>query len=168
MTDKTRGILLVLGFLAVSATAAGCGGDGNDLAQFSGTWQYSDSSLTFSCPGQPDQSGPYGVQKIWNEGVTSDLVDMTPSFIDGITQCFYPFDVKGKIATIQPMQNCPFLDNTGQPILDNSGQPIAEAPSSWTFTLTSATTAEEQFTSSFEAPCTVTGMATLKKVAKSN
>jgi hypothetical protein len=172
MTDKTRGILHVLGvascLLAVSVTAAGCGGDGNDLAQFTGTWQYTDSSVTFSCPGQADQTGLYGAFKIWNEGVTSDLVDMTPTFLDGATQCFYTFDVKGKVATIKPMQICSFLDASGQPIVDDNGQPIVDAPSAWTFTLTSATAAEEKFTSSFESPCTLVGMATLKKIAASN
>ena len=103
--------------------------------------------------------GPYGVQKVWNEGVTSDLVDMTPSFIDGVTQCFYTFDVKNKVATIKPAQTCAFFDVTGQEFDD--------APSVWTFTLTSATTADEVFTAAFDG-CTETGKATLKKVAASN
>ncbi len=57
MTDKTRGILLVLGFLTVAAGAVGCGGgnsninsssSGNsEVAQFTGTWMYTQSSVTF-------------------------------------------------------------------------------------------------------------------------
>ncbi len=93
---------------------------------------------------------------------------MTPTFLDGATQCFYTFDVKGKVATIKPMQICSFLDASGQPILDDNGQPIVDAPSAWTFTLTSATTADEQFMVTIATTCTLTGQATLKKVSASN
>src|SRR5581483_9403410 len=48
MTDKTRGIFLAL---TVSAAAAGCGGSSNDLAQFTGTWKYTQSLGTLSCTG---------------------------------------------------------------------------------------------------------------------
>lgn len=168
MTDKTRGILLVrwlLGFLTVSASVAGCGGDGNDLAQFTGTWSYTQSMLTVSCTGQADQSGSYGGSKQWNQGVTSDLVDMTPSPVDLLiagefVQCFYTFDVKDKKASIHAGQTCTFPDATGASLVD-------ETPTSWTFTLTSATEGEEVFNTSLP-PCTLTGMATLKKVAASN
>jgi hypothetical protein len=165
MTDKTRGIHLVslLGFLTVSATAGGCGGGGggnDELTQFTGTWTYTQSMVTFACPNQPDQGGTYGTTKLWNVGVTSDLVDMTPSFLDGVTTCYYTFDVKNKVATIKPAQSCPFFDITGAE--------FDEAPTSWTFTLTSATTADEMFVSSFQDPCTLTGVANLKKVAEAN
>lgn len=162
MTDKTRGILLVLGFLTVSATAAGCGGDGNDLAQFTGTWKYNQAMAmgTLSCPGSPDQTGGLGATKVLNQGSTSDLVDMTPALFDPTTQCFYTFDVKGKVATIRPGQMCSLTDGVGDPLVD-------ETPTSWTFTLTSATTADEVFITSLP-PCTLTAMATLDKVAASN
>ena len=160
MTDKTRGILLVLGFLAVSATAAGCGGDGNDLVQFTGTWKYTEAMGTLTCPGSPDQTGGLGTTKVWNQGPTSDLVDMTPALFDPTTQCFYTFDVKGKVATIHPGQTCSLTDGFGGPLVD-------EAPASWTFTLTSATTADEVLNTSLP-PCTLMAMATLEKVAASN
>ncbi len=161
MTDKTRGILLVLGFLTVSATAAGCGGDGSDLAQFTGTWQYTQSMGTLSCPGAADQTGILGTTKLWDSGVTSDLVDMSPSVLDPTTQCFYTFDVKNKVATLQANQTtCAITDGVGDHVAD-------ETPTSWTFTLTSATTADEVLTTSIP-PCTLTGMATLKKVVTSN
>ncbi len=159
-TDKTRGILLVLGLLTVSATAAGCGGDGNDLAQFTGTWMYTQSMGTLSCQGQPDQSGLLGTSKKWGAGVTSDLVDLTPSLFDSGTQCFYAFDIKDKVATIQAGQSCSFGDG--------AGGLIDEQPSSWTFTLTGPTAAEEQFMTTIATTCTLTGIATLKKVSASN
>ena len=160
MTDKTRGILLVLGFLTVSATAAGCGGNGNDLQQFVGTWMYTQSQATLSCTGNPDVPLTLGSAKEWGAGLSSDLVDLSTEFFDLGTKCLYAFDVNSKVATIQASQTCDFSD--GQ------GGLVEEAPSSWTFTLTSATTAEEHFSTTIATNCTWTGMATLKKVSTSN
>jgi hypothetical protein len=161
MTDKTRGILLVLGFLTVSATAAGCGGSGNnDLDQFVGTWTYTQSQGTLSCQGSTDQSGTLGGSKRWGLGLSNDLVDLTPELFDTGTQCFYTFDAKDKVATIVPAQTCNFSDG--------AGGLVEEDPSSWTFTLTSATTAEEMFMTTIATTCTFTGTATLKKVSTSN
>jgi hypothetical protein len=160
MTDKTRGILLVLGFLTVSATAAGCGGNGNDLQQFVGTWMYTQSQGTLSCQGQTDQMGMLGNSMQWGVGVSSDLVDLTPHLFDAGTQCFYEFDVKNKVATIKPAQTCNLSDGVGGL--------IEEDPSSWTFTLTSATTADETFTTTIATTCTFSGVANLKKVSASN
>jgi hypothetical protein len=163
MTDKTRGNHLVLGvlcLLAVTATAAGCGGSSNDLEQFVGTWMYTQSQGVLSCQGQTDQMGMLGNSKHWGMGISHDLVDLTPSLFDAGTQCFYQFDVKDKVATIQPAQTCNFSDGLGGL--------IEEDPSSWTFTLTSATTADEMFMTTIATTCTLTGTATLKKVAASN
>lgn len=160
MTDKTRGILLVLGLLTVSATAAGCGGDGNDLAQFTGTWQYSQSMGTLTCPGAADQTGLLGNTKVWDSGVTSDLVDMSTAVLDPTVQCFYTFSVKGKVASITAGQTCAITDGLGT-------QVATETPTSWTFTLTGPTSADEVLTTSIP-PCTLSGMATLKKIATSN
>jgi hypothetical protein len=164
MTDKTRGnhpfLGVVLSLLAVTTTAAGCGGSSNDLTQFTGTWQYTQSMGTLSCTGSPDSTGLLGITKQWDTGVTSDLVDMTPALFDPTTQCFYAFDVKDKVATIQPGQTCGLTDGLGT-------QVGTETPTTWTFTLTSSTTADEVLATSIP-PCTLTGMATLKKIATSN
>jgi hypothetical protein len=168
MSEKMRGILLAIGLFGLAAGAAGCGGNGNDLAQFTGTWEYTQSLVTLSCPGQGDLQGTLGSTERWGGGVSSDLVNLNPSIFDFGTQCFYPFDVKDKIATIQPAQTC-------KPI-DVNGNPVDEAPTSWTFTLTSATTAVESLAANdmiilsgvpTDPPtaCTLSGSATLKKVA---
>lgn len=164
MSEKTRGILLAIGLFGLATGATGCGGNGNDLAQFTGTWQYSQSLVTLSCPGQTDLQGTLGTSERWGGGVSSDLVNLNTSIFDFGTQCFYTFDVKDKIATIQMGQMC-------SPI-DGNGTPIDEVPTSWTFTLTSATTAVEQLATSDKinilgtpTECTVIGSAALKKVA---
>jgi hypothetical protein len=157
MAEKTRGILLAIGLFGFAAVAVGCGGNGNDLDQFTGTWQYTSSQGTYTCPGQPDGSGPYGTTKRWGTAASADLVDMTPSIFDFGTQCFYLFDVKDKVATIQPAQTCQFFDSTGGT--------HEEAPSMWTFTLTSATTAVENFQSSIDAMCALTAGGELKRVS---
>jgi len=79
---------------------------------------------------------------------------------DSSTQCFYEFDVKSKVATIKPTQKCSLNDGVGGL--------IEEDPSSWTFTLTSASTADETFMTTIATTCTFSGMATLKKVSASN
>jgi len=166
MTDKTRGILLVPGFvlclLAVTVTAAGCGGSGSDLQQFVGTWMYTQSQGTLACQGSDPLTGTLGSSTKWGLGLSSDLVDLDPELFDTRTQCFYQFDVKDKVATIQPTQKCSFDDGSG------TGSQVEEDPSSWTFTLTSATTADETFMTTIATTCTFSGQATLKKVSASN
>jgi hypothetical protein len=87
---------------------------------------------------------------------------MTPEVFDAGTQCFYQFDVKDKVATLTaaPVQTCNFGDG--------AGGLVEEDPNSWTFTLTSATTADEQFMVTIATTCTFSGMANLKKVSASN
>ncbi len=171
MTDETRGTFLVFSLLIASVAAAGCGGGSSnnnsstdahaaELAQFTGTWQYTQSMGTLSCPGSADSSGLLGTTKQWDSGVTSDLVDMSPAILDFTVQCFYTFAVNDKIATIMPGQSCGITDGAGT-------QVATETPTSWTFTLTSATTADEMLATSIP-PCTLTGIATLKKIATSN
>jgi hypothetical protein len=150
----------LVGFVAVAATAAGCGSDGNNLTQFTGTWTYTASQGTLACPGQQTLQGILGTTKEWREGLSSALVDLSPLIFDPTISCYFAFDVKDKVATIQAGQTCGFDDGTG------TGNLIPDVPVSWTFTLLSATTAEETLTTTVDTTCTLTGSGTLKKVAK--
>ena len=149
----------LVGFVALATNAGGCGDDGNNLAQFTGTWSYTASMATLSCPGD---TNPFqftlGPSKQWGEGLSSALVDLSPALLDPSTSCYYGFDVKDKVLTIQAGQTCT--------ITDINGSPHPEVPTAWTFTLLSASTAEEQLTAAIDSVCTVTGTGTLKKVAK--
>ena len=147
---------MISGLLGLALAAIGCGDDGNGLAEFEGTWKYIQSPAQFSCPGDPVQTGTFGTMKDWRQGVKSPLVDFS-------TNCNYRFDVKGKVASIQKSQTCDFFDN--------NGDPASEAPNSWVFTLTSATTAEEKvetvttFIDGVSCVLTAT-MSTLEKISK--
>src|SRR5664279_1657876 len=92
MANSRRGRFLVIGLIGAATAALGaCGDNGSTgdargpFAEFTGTWKYTQSMATFSCPGQADQTGTLGTHKEWGEGVKSDLVDLT-------TSCNYLFD----------------------------------------------------------------------------
>jgi hypothetical protein len=148
----------LVGFVALATTAAGCGDDGNNLAQFTGTWMYTASQGTLACPGQAVVQGTLGTNKQWAEGVSSALVDLSPLIFDPTISCYFTFDVKDKVATIQAGQTCGFSDGAGGSIPD--------VPTSWTFTLLSATSAEETLATTVDTTCALTGTGQLKKVAK--
>jgi hypothetical protein len=167
MANSKRGRSLVIGLIGMVTAALGaCGDNGSTgnargpFAEFTGTWEYTASAGTLSCPGVADQQGSLGTTKRFVEGVATDLVDLSPSILDPATQCFYTYDVTNKVASITPSQTCTFDDGTG------TGGTVQDAPTSWTFTLLSATTAEETLTTTFAMTCTLTGSATLKKVGK--
>jgi len=149
-----RGLVLFAGMFVLALAATGCGDDGNDIGQFVGTWKYTTSNATFSCPGQADQTGPLASMKRWGGGIKSDLVDLT-------TSCDYLFDVANKVATIQKPQNCSFDDG--------SGGTATEVPASWVFTLLSPSTAEEKVmtvtTFSDGVACNLTATGTLDKIS---
>ena len=148
----------LVGLVALATTTAGCGDDGTNLTQFTGTWMYTASEGTLACPGQTTLMGTLGTNKLWSEGVSSDLVDLSPLIFDSSISCYFTFDVKDKVATIQAGQTCSFSDGAGGSIPD--------VPTTWTFTLTSATTADEKLTTAVDTTCTLIGQGTLKKVAK--
>jgi hypothetical protein len=159
MAKNGLGCAIVIGFIGLAVAAGGCGDNGsNELEGFVGTWQYTESAATLSCPGQTDQTGTLGSKKNWGEGVSSDLVDLGTSVIDGSTFCDYTFDVKDKIASIKLGQTCTLTDVTGAAFL--------EEPSSWVFSLLSPTTAEETMMTVIDSDCSFIGSAKLKKISK--
>jgi hypothetical protein len=156
MAKKSLGSVAVTMFVglatAASALATGCGDSGNGLAQFVGTWEYTGSIGTFACPGAPTSAASFGGKKMWGQGISSDLVDLTFT-------CDYRFDTADKIATIQPNQTCLLTD-------PSTGTTSTDMPSAWTFTLTGPSTAEEKATTMDDLGCTLDVQAQLKKVSK--
>ena len=156
MANGNLRVVLLGSFLGLICAGLGCGGDNAaGVADYLGTWTYTQQQATETCPGQSPISIDLGTTKDLREGVKSDLVDVS-------TICNYRFDIKDKIASIQSGQSCSFNDGTG-------GTAV-ETPSSWTFTLTSATTAAEKFTAvdtlSNSTACSFDGIATLERLTK--
>jgi hypothetical protein len=153
-SDKFLVVVGLLGLVGLAGAALGCGGDGDNLAEFVGTWTYNDSNVTFVCPGGTEMPFPLDL-KAFHLGIKSDLVDLS-------SICGYRFDVKDKVASIQQGQSCA--------LLDNNGDPVTESPTSWTFTLNSATTAEETLTTAATfidgTVCTISGTSHLDKISK--
>jgi len=154
MANSRLGRFCIVGLVGLAGAALGCGDDGSTLPQFVGTWKYTGSSIAFSCPNQAPQAIPL-TQKTWRLGAKSDLVDLS-------SNCAYKFDVNDKIATIQTGQTCAFDDA--------NGAPAVESPTTWVFTLTSATSAVEQVTTVTTfvdgVMCTIDGSAMLDKLTK--
>jgi hypothetical protein len=156
--SRSSRFLVVIGLLGLVVSAGatlGCGGDGDNLAEFVGTWKYTAGDVTFACPGQADSAISLGNLKAFHLGIKSDLVDLS-------SNCGYRFDVKDKVASIQQGQTCAFDDG--------NGGTATESPTSWTFTLNSATTSEETLTTATTfidgTVCTISGTSHLEKISK--
>jgi hypothetical protein len=132
----------------LAAALAGCGSSatgtsmGADPADdFVGTWLYGDVSSIVTCANSSPLSQPPEPNKTLAHGATSALVDLSPNPLVQGSFCDLAFDVAGEVATAQPMQTCA-LTSLDSLTID---QPQGMAPE-WTFTLNSATTAEELIT----------------------
>ena len=163
--------------LTLSVFAAGCGGS-DDADQFVGTWMITQASATIDCSATLSGSTPLAVTPAGNvelvHGATSALTAISPSELDGFSICDFKFDVKGPVATMQAGQSC---------VIQGFSAPPYNAklsPTTWTFSVTGANSAEEVGSGTFEVPtvdannnpngttiCQYTGhMATLTRVAK--
>jgi hypothetical protein len=122
--------------IAIAGTA-GCGSSDNSdepkkFAEFLGVWQFTaESNAVEECMGvAPDMFVMKGTNQFMNPGVSSDLVSI------GLftSTCNLKFAVAGKVATMTTDQKCDVgpADTTD-----------FYAPASGTFTLNSATNAEE-------------------------
>jgi hypothetical protein len=155
MAKNRSGRYLLVGLAGLAAATLGCGGSSDNLAEFVGTWKYGASAVTFACPGQADSPISLGNLKAFHLGIKSDLVDLS-------SICDYRFDVKDKVASIQQGQSCAFDDG--------NGGTATESPTSWTFTLNSATTSEETLTTATTfidgTICTISGTSHLDKISK--
>jgi hypothetical protein len=129
---------------------AGCGGgvsgsggtgDGaGDPAPFVGTWLYTDVQSVLQCPNADPTNQLPEPNKTFAHGVSAALVDLSPSPLLPGVFCDFGFDVtQGAVATAQPNQICA-LTSLDSLTID---QAAGNGPPLWTFTLNSATTAEE-------------------------
>jgi hypothetical protein len=138
--------------VALAALAAGCGssdgsGDGGGSSNsvtgsaddFAGTWLYTDVQSVLQCPGADPTNQLPQPNKTFARGVSAALVDLSPSPLLPGVFCDFGFDISGAVATAQPNQTCALtsLDYLTIDQAPMSGPPL------WTFTLNSATTAEE-------------------------
>ena len=124
--------------LSLTAAVAGCGADASGADDFVGTWRYLDVSSMLQCTGADPQAQPPEPNKTFARGVSSALVDLSPSPLLSGVFCDFGFDVSGPKATAQPGQTCALTALDSLTI----NQPDMQAPK-WTFTLNSPTTAEE-------------------------
>jgi hypothetical protein len=139
-----RGFAGALGatLAAVATLAAGCGDSGTSggpADEFVGTWYYNDVQSVLQCPNADPTNQLPEPNKTFAHGASAPLVDLSPSpLLPGIF-CDFTFDVQNAVATAQPNQSCALtsLDNLTIDQAPNNGPPL------WTFTLNSATTAEE-------------------------
>jgi hypothetical protein len=136
-------VLAVL-LLALAAVGAGCGdsnsGTTADPADaFAGTWLYNEVQSVVQCPGAALTNAPPDPNKTFAHGVSSALVDLSQSPLLSGVFCDFAFDVdsSGTTATARADQTCSLTS------LDSVSIDKSMGASLWTFTLTSATTAEE-------------------------
>jgi hypothetical protein len=174
-TMSTRAPFSPLAALAGAAALLGValGGCGDSTSTdpadaFVGTWHYDQSSGAITCPNSdPIDEAPIG-NKTFGLGVSAPLVDLTPSPVDPATFCNTYFDISGAVATAHTDASCTI---TGGDIV---------TVDSWTFSLTSPTTAEEKAATTLHitmpavppattpttSTCAFASMAVLTRVAK--
>jgi hypothetical protein len=166
---------LAVALSTVATLVAGCGDSGVVAAagpadDFVGTWLYDANNVQSvqQCTGGNATNAPPGPNKRFAHGVGAALVDLSESPILSGVFCDFDFDVNGAVATALPNQTCSLTS------LDNLtiDQPMGQAPS-WTFTLNSATTAEELvnatihfFVNGSSTSCSWTMAAHLTRVSK--
>jgi len=111
MEKKSRGRSLALGAAAIAAlglAVAGCGSDATSADDFVGAWHYLDEKSTVQCLNADPHEEPPAPNKIFGRGVSSALVDLSPSplGLDSGVVCDFGFDVAGLVATTEDKQTC--------------------------------------------------------------
>ncbi len=182
MTSEARSLVirrfpgaLAVALSALAALGAGCGNDGGAATtataadDFVGTWLYStDTQSVLQCDNGNTRDQPPNPNKRLAHGVSAALVDLSESPLFPGDFCDFAFDVSGPVATAQPNQTCALTSLDSLTIDQPDGQ-----PPSWTFSLTSATTAEEVikatahfFTNNQSSSCSWTLAAHLTRISK--
>jgi hypothetical protein len=120
--------------------AAGCGdaATGSPADAFVGTWRYTDVNSVLQCEGSDPLSQPPEPNKPMGRGIDGGLVDLSASPLLPGVFCDFLLDVAGPVATAHVGQSCALtpLDTV------TLNQP-QDLPPQYSFTLNSATTAEE-------------------------
>jgi hypothetical protein len=132
--------------LVLALCAAGCG-SGNlagPTEQFVGTWQYdgAQASGSLTCGISTIDETPRG-NRVFATGVDAPLVDLTASDLDSAINCNFRFDVAGPVATARTDQTCALTGAKNIIAFNPPDAPPKDASDAWTFTLLSATAAEE-------------------------
>jgi hypothetical protein len=131
--------------LSVGGLGAGCDSQGataDPAASFVGTWRYDMVTSVVQCPSSVPTNVPPNPNKTLARGATTALVDLSQSpLLEGVF-CDFGFDVNAEatIATAHPGQTCVFPGGLDNITID---EPTDGSTRLWTFTLTSATTADE-------------------------
>jgi hypothetical protein len=135
------GVFSKLATLAATVVTglAGCGDDPITADDYVGTWHYEEVKSSIQCPdGDPFEQPPVA-NKTFARGVDASLVDLSLSALDNLVYCNFGYDVAGPVATIKRGQTC-VLTGGDTFTIDKATD---DGPPLWTFTLNSATTAEE-------------------------
>ncbi len=157
MSDRRLGFRIGVAVVLAGGLAA-CGGGGEDVTQFIGTWMYTSGTETISCPGREPVTGILTGNVTLAKGIESPLVATGKS-------CTIKLDVAGNTATARPGQTCPLTLNTvtGTTAVTNymfsvNGITGTEG--------TGATIAAMAATGGPSVTCQYTGTGTLKKVSQ--
>jgi hypothetical protein len=132
-----RGLPTIAALAWAAVLAAGCGEAAD--SQYTGTWRYDDAQSIVQCLNADPLSLPPLKNKTFAPGLGAEIVDLSSSPLEKgrVVNCNFAFDVAGPIARAQPDQACQL--NT----IDVLTIDTADGKPAWTFTLNSATKAEE-------------------------
>jgi hypothetical protein len=90
-----RGIINIGVIVCLGLTACGGGaGDETELTRFTGTWSIVSGTVTEVCPGLGSSTTPLTGNVVWSRGLSSDLVQSSPS-----SSCVINADVRGTTAS---------------------------------------------------------------------
>jgi len=139
---NTLGVTSKLATLVATVVAglAGCGDDPIATDDYVGTWHYEEVRSSIQCPGGDPFDQPPPPNKTFARGVDASLVDLSLSALDDLVFCNFGYDVAGPVATVKRGQTC-VLTGGDTFTVDKATD---DGPPLWTFSLNSATTAEER------------------------